>query len=77
MISTRDVVFDEESIFNGTTEDLMDNLMHNTLEEIATHIRTLELPTPTQQPQTDSFYEDEATAESPEQHNEADQPGYY
>jgi hypothetical protein len=35
VISTRDVVFDEDSIFNGKTEVLMDNLMHSTLDEIA------------------------------------------
>ena len=77
VISTRDVVFDEESVFDGRIEDLMDNLMHNTLQEIATHVRTIELPTPIQQPQTDSFYEDEATAQSSEQQGEADPPGYY
>jgi hypothetical protein len=31
VISTRDVVFDEELIFDGRIEDLMDNLMHSTL----------------------------------------------
>ena len=36
VISTRDVVFNEEAVFNSKTMDLMDNLMHNTLEEIAT-----------------------------------------
>ena len=35
--------------------------MHNTLEEIATHVRTIELPTPSINPETDSFYEDEPT----------------
>ena len=77
MISTRDVVFDEESVFDGRIEDLMDNLMHNTLQEIATHVRTIELPTPIQQPEIDSFHEDEPTAESSEQQGEADPPGYY
>jgi hypothetical protein len=43
VVSTRDVVFDEETVFNGKTEDLMDNLMHNTLEEIATWVKTVEL----------------------------------
>jgi hypothetical protein len=66
VISTRDVVFDEESVFNGKTEDLMDNLMHNTLEEIASWVRTVELPgTQSQQPETETFYEDETTQESP------------
>lgn len=77
VISTRDVVFDEESIFDGRIEDLKESLMHSTLQEIATHVKTIELPTPTQQPHTESFYEDEATAESSEQQDEADPPGYY
>ncbi|KAI1510922.1 gag-pre-integrs multi-domain protein [Pyrenophora tritici-repentis] len=77
VISTRDVVFDEQSIFDGKTEDLMDNLMHNTLEEIATHVRTIELPTPAQQPETESFYEDSPPEESLAQDSEGDQPGYY
>ncbi|KAI1672966.1 hypothetical protein L13192_03825 [Pyrenophora tritici-repentis] len=34
------------------------NLMHNTLEEIATHVRTIELPTLEQQLETESFYKD-------------------
>jgi hypothetical protein len=34
VITTRDVVFDEESIFTGDKKDIMDNLMHSTLEEI-------------------------------------------
>ncbi|KAK1912823.1 hypothetical protein P3342_004759 [Pyrenophora teres f. teres] len=36
----------------------MESLMHSTLEEIATHIRTIELPAPMQQPETESFFED-------------------
>ncbi|KAL5371266.1 hypothetical protein DPSP01_014784 [Paraphaeosphaeria sporulosa] len=77
VISTRDVVFDEQSIFNGKTDDLMDNLMHNTLEEIATHVRTIELPTPTEQPETESFHEDDAAADSSDHQDEVDPPGYY
>ena len=60
VISTRDVIFDEESIFSGKQEDLMDNLMHNTLEEIASWVRTIEMPpTPPQDEPTESFYEDD------------------
>jgi hypothetical protein len=77
VISTRDVVFNEDSIFDGRIEDLRDSLMHNTLKEIATHVRTIELPTPTQSLETQSFYEDEATAESSDEQGEADPPGYY
>jgi hypothetical protein len=65
VISTRDVVFDEETIFNGKTEDIMDNLMHNTLEEIATWISTVGLPaTQSHIPETETFYEDDTTQES-------------
>ena len=77
VISTRDVVFDEQAVFNGKTEDLMDNLMHNTLEEIATHVRTIELPNPTHQPETESFYEDDVSVESSSSQDNADPPGYY
>ena len=67
VISTRDVVFDEESIFSGNTEDLMDNLKHSTLEEIATFVRSVELPPTNMQqgePEIDSFYEDESISTS-------------
>jgi hypothetical protein len=70
VISTRDVVFNEEAVFDGKTEDLMDNLMHNTLEEIATWVKTVELPgTQSQQPETETFYEDDTTQEeTPRKH---------
>ena len=44
VISTRDVVFDEYTIFDGSEKQVMDNLMHSTLEEIESWIRTVELP---------------------------------
>ncbi|KAI1676101.1 polyprotein [Pyrenophora tritici-repentis] len=44
VISTRDVIFDENTIFDGKVEDLMDSLMHSTLLEIAAYVRTIELP---------------------------------
>ena len=60
VISTRDVIFDEDSVFSGKTEDLMDNLMHSTLEEIAAWVRSVELPpSPQQDQEVESFYEDE------------------
>jgi hypothetical protein len=44
----------------------MNNLMHNTLEEIATWVKTVELPrTQSQQPETETFYEDNTTQEDP------------
>ena len=64
VISTRDVVFDEGTVFDGKEVDLMDNLMHSTLEEIKTWIKTIELPgTQSQQPETETFYEDDTTQE--------------
>jgi hypothetical protein len=36
VISTRDVIFNKDKIFSSKTEDFMDNLMHSTLNEIAT-----------------------------------------
>ncbi|KAK1912922.1 hypothetical protein P3342_004858 [Pyrenophora teres f. teres] len=80
VISTRDVAFDENSVFDGKIEDLMESLMHSTLEEIATHIRTIELPAPMQQPETGSFFEDSTLEESGDQEDEGEQsdpPGYY
>jgi hypothetical protein len=74
VISTRDVVFDERTIFNGKTEDLMDNLMHNTLEEIASYIKTIELPAPVNQQETESFFEDDIGEDL---EDNQDPPGYY
>jgi hypothetical protein len=34
VITTRDVVFNEDLIFTEDEKDIMDNLMHSTLEEI-------------------------------------------
>jgi len=76
VISTRDVVFDEHSVFDGKTEDLMDNLMHSTLKEIATHVKTMELPTLTTNPEVESFFEDDTTEDLTAQ-EETDPPGYY
>lgn len=76
VISTRDVVFDEETIFSGKTEDLMDNLMHSTLNEIAAWTRSVELPETTYgEPEIQSFYEDE-TVQDFETTEENDQPGF-
>ena len=51
--------------------------MHNTLKEIATHVRTIELPTPSINPETDSFYEDEPTEDQTNPRDEVDPLGYY
>lgn len=80
VISTRDVIFDENTIFDGKTEDLMDNLMHSTLSEIATYVKTIELPQPAQGSATESFHEDDGTADNndaAEEEENSDPPGYY
>jgi hypothetical protein len=75
VISTRDVVFDEETVFDGKKEDIMDNLMHSTLNEIAAWVRSAELPEPTHdQPETEAFFEDDTTQDT-EPTQEHDSPG--
>jgi len=77
VISTRDVVFDEQAVFDGKIEDLIDNLMHNTLEEIATQVRTIELPSPTNYPDVESFFEDDNSEDTSAQQDKSDPPGYH
>jgi hypothetical protein len=36
VISTRDVIFNKDKIFSRKTKDLIDNLIHSTLDKIAT-----------------------------------------
>jgi hypothetical protein len=55
------VVFNEDTIFDGRVKDLMDNLMHSTLEEIATYVRTIELLTLSINLEIDSFYKDDSS----------------
>ena len=78
VISTRDVIFNESQIFSGKTEELMDNLMHNTVSEIATYIKSIELPPPAQNTGTESFLEDDETINNnSEEETNNDPPGYY
>lgn len=77
VISTRDVVFDEDTVFDGRRESIMDSLMHSTMDEIASWIRTIELPTSGHgEPETQSFYEDDTMQDSDTTY-EDDQPGYH
>jgi hypothetical protein len=72
VISTRDVVFNKETVFDGKKEDIMDNLMHSTLNEIAAWVRSAELPEPTHdQPETEAFFKDDTTqdTEPTQEHN--------
>jgi hypothetical protein len=64
VITTRDVVFDEDLIFTGDEKDIIDNLMHSTLKEIEVWIRTIELPPGTQeQEETQLFLKDQSVQE--------------
>jgi hypothetical protein len=77
VISTRDVAFDEDTVLQGKHKDIIDNLMHSTLNEIAAWIRTVELP---EQPpskgesETTRFYKDDTIQEALAQENH--QSGY-
>jgi hypothetical protein len=66
VISTCDVVFDEYTIFDRSEKQAMDNVMHNTLEEIESWIQSVELPSFPQEEnsETNTFYKDEAVSNS-------------
>jgi hypothetical protein len=70
-------VFDKHTVFNSKTKDLIDNLMHSTLEEIATLIRTIKLLTLAYKLETESFYKDNTAEETTGLNNKEDQLGYY
>jgi hypothetical protein len=48
-------------VFNSKTKDLIDNLMHNILEEIASYVRTIDLPSPTTNLEVELFFKDDTT----------------
>jgi hypothetical protein len=56
-------MFNKHTVFDSKTKDLIDNLMHSTLEEIVTLIRTIKLLTLAYKLETKSFYKDD-TAEA-------------
>jgi hypothetical protein len=67
-------------VFDSKTEDLHDNLIYTTLEEIATLVRTLELLGLTSYPEAESFYEDDRAANDMQPSNlllDAEPPRYY
>jgi hypothetical protein len=51
-------------VFDSKTKDLHNNLIHTTLKEIATLIRTLELLSPTSYLEAELFYEDESSVDA-------------
>jgi hypothetical protein len=65
-------VFDKHTVFNSKTKDLIDNLMHSTLEEIATLIRTIKLLTLAYKLETESFYKDNTAEETAGLNNKED-----
>jgi hypothetical protein len=70
-------VFNKHTVFNSKTKDLIDNLMHSTLEEIATLIRTIKLLTLAYKLITKSFYKDNTAEETTGLDNKEDPLGYY
>jgi hypothetical protein len=65
-------MFNKHTVFNSKTKDLIGNLMHSTLEEIATLIRTIELLTLAYKPETKSFYKDNTAEETAGLNNKED-----
>jgi hypothetical protein len=58
-------VFDKLTVFNGLEQDIIENLIHSTTEQIAQWVSTLELPEPTHNPpETQTFFEDKPSAET-------------
>jgi hypothetical protein len=51
-------------VFNSKTKNFIDNLIHSTLEEIATLIRTIKLLTLAYKLETKSFYKDNTIEET-------------
>ena len=54
-------MFNKHLIFNSKTKDLIDNLMHSTLEEIATYVKTIELLTLLTNLEVKSFFKNNTT----------------
>jgi hypothetical protein len=65
-------VFNKHTVFNSKTKDLIENLMHSTLEEIATLIRTIKLLTLAYKLETKSFYKDNTAEETIGLYNKED-----
>ena len=70
-------MFNKYIVFNSKTKGLIDNLMHSTLEEIVTLIRTIKLLTLAYELETKSFYKDNTAEETIGLDNKEDPLGYY
>ena len=77
VISTRDVIFNEDTIFNRKVKDLIDSLMHSTLLEIAAYVQTIKLPPLILDTRTESFHKDDTINITEEIDELEDPPGYY
>lgn len=69
------MVFNENIIFNRKTKDLIDNLIHSTLLEIAAYIRTIKLLPLASSTRTKSFLKDDESLSIVRE--EEDPLGYY
>jgi hypothetical protein len=59
-------------VFNSKTKNLIDNLIHSTLEGIVTLIRTIKLLTLAYKLETKSFYKDNTVEETIALNNKKD-----
>jgi hypothetical protein len=58
-ISNRDVIFDEQKSYDGKKDDIEESLLHRTTKEIEIWAKSVALKTPRENPELQSFYEDE------------------
>jgi len=54
VISTKDVIFNEEEDFDGHIKSLEDNARHVDLQELAEHLQRITVPEDERPPQSDS-----------------------
>ncbi|KAG5970556.1 hypothetical protein E4U56_007561 [Claviceps arundinis] len=76
VISSRDIVFGEQAIFDGKIEYVSDNLVHAgdaTLHDLALRVRRIELPAPTVHPEVEPFFENYYLDESAVRRRDSDQ----
>jgi hypothetical protein len=65
-------MFNKHTVFNSKTKSLIDNLIHSTLEEIATLIRTIKLLILAYKLETKSFYKYNTAEETTGLNNKED-----
>ena len=59
MISTRDVIFNEDEFFDGNVQSLKDDLLHISMEELAELVKKTALPEQEEEDLPETTIEDE------------------